>query len=119
MIRSISGKKIHLNWNADGIEETGMLQLVETENIAISHALCEIVNVAASKNYYLVIEEIIRQNPASITNLLWSDINTLNSNSVVGLSNGMKENNYVIFSKQVNTVFFKDIFVKDLLSSIK
>ena len=27
----------------------------------------------------------------------------------------MKENNYVIFSKQVNTVFFKDIFVKDLL----
>ena len=25
----------------------------------------------------------------------------------------MKENNYIVFSKQVNTVFFKDIFVKD------
>lgn len=47
-----------------------------------------------------------------LVEILESSLHDLDNDPIFQI---MKENNYIIFSKQVNTVFFKDIFVKDLL----
>ena len=47
-----------------------------------------------------------------LVEILTSSLHDIHKDPIFQL---MKEKNYIIFSKQVNTVFFKDYFIKNLL----